>query len=753
MSTRRDHSKLLCDVGELSGLFADSSSLDQFLNEIVQMVARHMRSPVCSIYLFDESKAELVLRATQGLNPESIGKVRMKLGEGLTGLAVQELRSINERQSSQNPHFKSFPGIGEEKFESFLVVPIVRGQTRIGAIVLQNSQKNYFSDADERAFRAVTSQLANTIETAKLLMSLTKSGQEVKAQQPTSALKFLKGRAASEGFAYAPVVVISPEAIRVRENEKCLLKYSLDDFWQALQASESELKGLQKKIEEQLSDVASLIFAAQLLMLKDQEFIDQIVGQIKQGTNPPQAIISTVDDFVRRLESLSDAYLREKSQDVQDVGRRLLENLTGHGRQTEEYEGKIVVARELLPSDALKLSSQKVRGIILLTGGVASHLSILAKSLLIPLIIVDAPQLLNLDATCQLLMDAALGNIYINPDQSILAQFKEREDLQSQLERLKKSIHATSRTQDGQRITMLANINLLGDLKFAREFKAEGIGLYRTEFPFMVRSTFPTEEEQFVIYRKLVEGAPGKEVTFRTLDIGGDKVLSYFHDVKEENPFLGMRSIRFSLKYKEIFEQQVRAILRAGQGANLKIMFPMISSLDEFLEAKQVVEHCLAQLKSQKLSHHTHPIIGMMVELPAVLEIIDELAQAADFFCIGTNDFIQYMLAVDRTNEKVADLYLPHHPSVLRGLKKIVVAAKKHHKEVTICGDMADDERYTEYLLGIGLTRFSINSRYIARIQTLIKSIDLGMAKKKVVKLLKQHRVGDIVQTLGIKAG
>ena len=266
----------------------------------------------------------------------------------------------------------------------------------------------------------------------------------------------------------------------------------------------------------------------------------------------------------------------------------------------------------------------------------------------------------------------------------------------------------------------------------------------------MVRSDFPSEEEQYIVYKKLVDGMPDKEITFRTLDIGGDKVLSYYNYGREENPFLGMRSIRFSLKHKDIFVQQLRAILRAGVAAkDLKIMFPMISSIDEFLEAKDLVLQCIKDLKKEGVAGksatecHARPAIGMMVELPAVLEIIDELAQHADFFSIGTNDFIQYMLAVDRTNEKVADFYMPHHPSILRALKKVVEAAEKFEKIVSICGDMAHNEQYVSYFLGIGIRVFSLDVSYLPKIQNAIEKIDLEQARKETKKILAKTRISE----------
>jgi phosphotransferase system enzyme I (PtsP) len=359
------------------------------------------------------------------------------------------------------------------------------------------------------------------------------------------------------------------------------------------------------------------------------------------------------------------------------------------------------------------------------------------------MVITETHQLLRLPPKTRIFLDAEHGNIYLDPSAEVIEFFHKTQEDREHVRKLEKECKDKTETKDGKRVTLLANINLLCDLKAAHAFKAEGIGLYRSEFPFMTRIDFPTEEEQYVIYKKMVTSMPGKEVTFRTLDIGGDKILSYYDYGNEENPFLGMRSIRFSLKHKEIFGQQLRAILRAGVGADLKIMFPMISSLDEFLEAKEVVMESIGALREEGVACHEAPDIGMMVELPAVLEIINELAEEVDFFSIGTNDFVQYMLAVDRTNEKVADLYLPQHPSILRALKKVVDAANSRQKDVSICGDMAYDARYIPYLLGIGIRKFSLNSRYLPKVQHLIENTDTANAEAKTKQYLKCGKISD----------
>lgn len=748
MFIKRDHTKFICDVGEITGLFHDAPSMEEFLQKITGMVTRHMECEVCSIYLYYADQHELVLKATKGLNPDSVNKVRMKIGEGLTGLALKERRPICEGQAKNNPNFRFFPGIGEEKFESFLAVPILRGSVEIGVMVIQSQKKEYFSSEDIQVFRAITTQLAATIETARLLITL--NDKKEKPPAPVvQDLKFIQGRCGSEGVAFATTMIINESLTDMQQHEFDDGKqYSEADLHRALEETERQLEDMQVKMEATLLDMPALIFTAQILMLKDKGFTDSLFSLIRGGINPPQAIIEVVRDYVSKFSRIEDAYLREKIYDVKDVGRRLLENLTGRGQTHHDYRDKIVIARELFPSDALKLFSQKIKGIILLSGGATSHVAILARSLNIPLVVTNELGLLSLDPATDVLLDAYMGYIHINPDPLVKAKVLQREELNRNISGLKKMIQEHPRTCDGVAVKLMANINLLGDLKAANEFKADGVGLYRTEFPFMIRSNFPSEEEQYLIYRRLVEGMPGKEITLRTLDIGGDKVLSYSDTAKEENPFLGLRSIRLSLKYIDVFTAQLKAILRAGAGKRIRILFPMISSLDEFLQAKSVVQECAHQLKTERKEFIQNPPLGIMVELPSMLEIIDEMAQEADFFSIGTNDLIQYMLAVDRTNDRVAQMYLPHHPSVLRALKKIVDAGLKYGKEVSICGDMANEPKYLSLLLGLGIRCFSMDARYLPRMHERLGQLSIQECEKLTQEILTQSQISRITQIL-----
>jgi phosphotransferase system enzyme I (PtsP) len=744
-----DHLGLLLDISEINLALSESSSIRTFLGTCVELIAKHLDASACSIYLFDANSQTLKLSATHGLNRELVDKVTLKLGEGLTGKALDELRTINVRESSKNPGYKFVPGLFEERFDAFCAVPILRGIQRIGVLVVQRESTEPFTENDERTMRGVVNQLAAIIEYSRILVT---PPSVADAQANKKPLKFIKGKPASIGFAHAPLIVDNKlRSLKDLEKDVSTWNCTHRDFLNAIEKLSAQLSSFQARIEEQLADGASLIFAAHLMVLKDEQFVGKIEKRIAEGLNPGLAIIEITEEYCSLFSRSPAVYLREKSDDIRDLGVRLLGFMRPGEAHADDIGGKIVVSRDLLISDILIMAAHEVAGIILVGGGASSHLSILARSCKIPLIIADEEELLDLDKGTMVLMDAELGNIYINPGPEIVAPFTARN-------RARAAVALTSAgqtpgaavTADGIRIYLMANVNLATDANNARDLGADGVGLYRTEFPFIIRTNFPTEDEQHFIYKKLLAGLPGKEVTFRTLDVGGDKVLSYYHTFKEQNPFLGMRSLRFCLQNQPVFKQQLRAILRAGVGANARIMFPMISSVDEFDAACSVVNQCMLELASENLPYIHDPAIGIMVEIPSVLGILDDLAAKSDFISIGTNDFIQYMLAVDRTNEKVSQFYCPHHPSVLRGINQVAQAAMRHGIGISICGDMAHNPVYAEFFIGIGIFTLSVEPTYIPSIRAAVCSMNLGEAKRKAQEVLACATIKEIEHILKI---
>jgi phosphotransferase system enzyme I (PtsP) len=748
-TNRLNGEQLLYDINELSHLFRESASIETLLNRAVEMVAERTHSAVCSIYLYNPDRQELTLRATKGLNPESVGRVHLKLGQGLTGLALQEMRPICESDASRNPHYQFFPGIFEERYNAFLAVPIARGVAKMGVLVLQREASQCYDESSITALETVASQLANIIENAQFLLGIHEPPSDRVRSVPDS-LKFVRGKVAAEGFAYAPAMVLNKhKSLSLVLHQDFEKVYTQEDFRNAVAHTEHQLERLQEQVEHKLSDAASLIFAAHLMILKDQDFIGKITRRIASGVNAPVAIAEVATDYMQSFLASDNAYTREKANDIEDLAMRLVNNLVSQGEEMNVHKDHVIITRGLFPSDLLKLSSEGAAAIVLVGGGVTSHISILARSLAMPMVIMDAFELLDVPDGTPVLVDAEIGNIFVDPDDPVLEKFWIQRRARLTLADEKRLMKPVTQTADGTRVLLLANINLLSDLKIARELNCDGVGLYRTEFPFIIRATFPTEAEQYVIYRKLVDSMPGKPMTLRTLDAGGDKILSYYHDLKEQNPAMGMRSIRFSLQNKAVFAEQIRAILRAGAGADLHIMFPLISSLDEFREASDVVHECLDQLAKQGIEHHRTPKLGMMVELPSVADLIDDFAREVDFFSIGTNDLIQFLLAVDRTNESVADFYLPHHPSVLRMLNRIARAVLAHGRELSICGDMAHQTPYIPFLLGIGIRAFSVDPIYLLRTQQTILATSLPDAEAFAQSLLSMSRISDIEKLLG----
>ena len=733
-----DYLNLLFDIGELADLVTGSSDLESFLELVVDRVARHFNAPVCSIYLYNEKSNRLTLKATKGLKPEAVNKIYMKPGEGLVGRSFETLSIVREGNAGKTPGFKYFKEAGEEAYNSFLCVPIKRGVEKIGVLVVQHRDLNHFEMSDERAIWTVVNQLAGAIENARLLIEFSQVREEAEVPEP---LVFVKGSAAAAGYALGKVVVLN-------EQHKSILyvpiagedQFTKQDFLAAVEETSLELKDLQKGFAEKLPESASLIFTAHFMILKDKNFIGKMGELIDNGLSPVNAVRKVAAGYMAIFSASPHAYMREKAQDVEDLTVRILNNFKPRDEETAYGRGSIAVARQVFPSDILKYVSAGVKGIILASGGVTSHVTILARSLQIPLIIAEESGLLDLPENTTILMDGDLGNIYINPKKETIVLFETKAGIEKQAGSV--SMKNATWTKDKERVTLLANINLLSEVPLARALKAEGIGLYRTEFPFLIRSTFPSEAEQYVIYKKLFDEMQGHPITIRTLDAGGEKALAYSDSPKEANPELGLRSIRFSLKHRDVFEFQIRAMLRAAAGKkDIRIIFPLISSIDEFLEAKQVVYDCMDTLSKEELEFNRHVALGMMVELPSVLATIDEFAKEADFFSIGTNDFIQYLLAADRANKMVANHYIPCHPAVNRGIAKIAEAANAAGIEVSVCGEMAHEKDYIPFLLGVGIRILSVDPQFLPMVQKTVMTLSMADARNYAARMLAETTV------------
>ncbi len=736
------HFAMLRDIGELLAVVAGSTDLQSFLDQTVRMVAEHLRAAVCSIYLVEGETSELVLRATVGLNPASVGRVRLVIGEGLVGTALQELRPVCEREASRHPQFRYFPETREEAYDAFLAVPIQRGVEKVGVLVVQRESGRAFGPEDVSAMQVLTSQLAGAIESARALLVLGETRHSRGGGAAPAAARFIRGRPGAPGCATARLTAFRRRG-RLSDlapigNGAAPAEEETARFEAALARTAAQLTAMQAQLETRLPEAASLIFDAHLLMLKDRSFTGRMRDLIREGVCAEDAVVRVAHDFSARFLACSHDYLREKAEDVEDLALRILAGLEeAAGEDTDAYSGRIVIARDLLPSDMLKIALENVRGVILASGGVTSHVAIIARSLQIPLVIVDTADVLQVPDGTPAALDGDAGNVYIRPSDEIASRFRVPE--QARQAPPAEDMAEQTFTADGERIRLLANINLLSEVDLALRLKAEGVGLYRTELPFLVRDSMPSCDEQSAVYRTLFDRMAGREVTVRTLDAGGDKMLAYFDNAGEPNPELGLRSTRLTLRHPDIFEAQVRAILTAAAGATarIRIMFPMIASIDEFSTARKR----LLDIHRDLAGDAPPPPIGMMLELPAAAEQLEEFAAAADFFAIGTNDYVQYMLAADRANQRVADYYVAHHPAVTRSLARMIGFLAERDCDVSVCGEMAHDVRYVPFFVGAGVRKLSVDPSYLPAIQACIAGLSLEDAVEYTGQLCRARSV------------
>lgn len=563
-------------------------------------------------------------------------------------------------------------------------------------------------------------------------------------------MKELQGIAASSGIAIA-------KAYRLIEPDLTFEKKSIDDVEQetkrldeAIATSINELETIQKNAEKEMGAEEAEIFNAHILVLKDPELIHPIKDKIRsEKVNAEQALKETTDSFIEIFEAMDNEYMRERAADIRDVTKRLLSHLLGVKAvsPSEISEEVIVIAEDLTPSDTAQLNKKFVKAFATDIGGRTSHSAIMARSLEIPAVVGTKEATNQIEDGDLVIVDGLTGKVIQNPSDDIISEYKNK---QKQYEQQKaewaKLVNEKSVTADGQQVELAANIGTPDDLEGVVKNGGEGIGLYRTEFLYMGRDQLPTEDEQFEAYKAVLEGMDGKPVVVRTLDIGGDKELPYLNLPKELNPFLGFRAIRLCLEEQDIFRTQLRALLRASTYGNLKIMFPMIATLDEFREAKAILEE-----EKEALIQAGEPVaenieVGIMVEIPSTAVQADQFAKEVDFFSIGTNDLIQYTMAADRMNERVSYLYQPYNPAILRLIKTVIDAAHREGKWTGMCGEMAGDEIAIPLLLGLGLDEFSMSATSILKARAQIRHLNKEAMEKLAEKALQLGTAEEVVQ-------
>lgn len=533
-----------------------------------------------------------------------------------------------------------------------------------------------------------------------------------------------KGIAASKGYAIGKVLIKEANEVKVEERKIEDVKSEKERFKKALDASREQLTRIKEKAEKEMGADKAAVFESHMMLLDDPEFAGAVDMAIENDkVNAEKALDNVSTMYAGIFAAMEDEYMRERGADVKDVSKRILANLAGKiSADSEEMAANtIVVAHDLTPSDTAQLDKSKVISFLTNIGGRTSHSAIMARTLEIPAVVGLNDITTSVKNGDTVVVDGNEGTVIINPDESTVKEYEaKKEAYEKEKEELKKLISVKTVTKAGKRVEVAGNIGKPQDVHQVLENGGDAIGLFRTEFLYMDRDDMPTEEEQFEAYKYAVEKMEGKSVVIRTLDIGGDKKLTYLPLPEEMNPFLGYRAIRLCLDRKDIFKVQLRALLRASAFGNLKIMFPMISSLEEFLQAKEILSECMEELKKEGKAFNAELETGIMVEIPAAAVCADELAKHVDFFSIGTNDLIQYTLAADRMNEKISYLYNPMHPAVLKLIKMTIEAAHKEGKWCGMCGEMAGDEKAIPTLVEYGLDEFSMSASSILKAKQLI---------------------------------
>ncbi|MBI2118073.1 MAG: phosphoenolpyruvate--protein phosphotransferase [Elusimicrobia bacterium] len=551
--------------------------------------------------------------------------------------------------------------------------------------------------------------------------------------------KLFHGIAASPGIGVGKIFLLEKEELIIvkKEIKKEDLKKEVLRFEKALNNTKKEMAENKEEMLKLLGKTHARLADAYLLILEDPILTTDIEKQIlKERINAEFAIERALEKVMHAFETMEDDYFRERMNDIVEVSQKIIRHLLGKKRKglAEMTEESIVVAHNLLPSDTIALKTDLIKGFAIDVGGKTSHTALLAQSLEIPAVVGLKEITSNTEAGQKMIVDGNQGIVIIEPNPTAIKNYRREKEIQNkEIQELIKLRDLPAQTLDGKRIELSANIETADDIKNVLYYGSEGIGLFRTEYLFLNRSDLPSEEEQVEHYARVAKQMMPYQTLFRTLDIGGDKLTSFIDGyAQESNPFLGLRALRFCLKYPEIFKTQLRAILRASKEGNVRVMFPMVSGLDEFMQGKAILESIKEELIKEKKLMDPKIEVGVMIEVPSAAIIADLLAQKADFLSIGTNDLIQYTLAVDRVNENVASLYDPRHLSILRLIKTIVDAAHNYGKWVGICGEMASDIHFTKLLLGLGLDEFSVVPAFIPRLKKIIRSTDLKDAKKLV---------------------
>lgn len=695
---------------------------------IVKRVRTAMHSHVCSVYLYNATTDQYVLMATEGLNKRAIGKVSMRSKEGLVGLVGSRAETITLEDATSHPRYLYFPETGEERYASFLGTPIIHHRQVLGVLVVQQKERRQFDEGDEAFLVTMSAQLSGVIAHAEATGSIRGLGKRGKGIQEAR----FTGVPGAPGAALGTAVVVLPPADLdvVPDKQIKNINAELTLFERTLDAIREDIRKLSARLSKQLRPQEQALFDVYLMLLEDNALAGDVKRVIRQGQWAQGALRQVVDEHLQRFDSMDDDYLSERAADVKDLGRRLLSHLQQAHKHALFYpDNTILVSEELSPAMLGEVPPEKLAGLVSVEGSRNSHTAILARAMGIPTVVAaqDLPYT-RLDGI-ELIIDGYHGDIFTNPSATLREQYTQMVEEERLISQELDSLRSTPcRTLDGHRLPLWANTGLMADVQRALERGAEGVGLYRSEVAFMGSARFPSESEQVLIYREQLALFHPLPVTMRTLDIGGDKPLSYF-PIKEANPYLGWRGIRVSLDHPEIFSVQVRAMIKASVDLNnLRLLLPMISGVHELEDALYLIHRAWHELIDEGFAVE-FPQVGVMIEVPSAVYQATDLAERADFLSVGSNDLTQYLLAVDRNNARVAHLYDYFHPSILQALQDVVTAGHRFNKPVSICGEMAGDPVAAVLLMAMGFDSLSMNATHLPKVKWLLSKLELTHAQ------------------------
>ncbi len=723
----------------LREVMAEPVSAQERLDKIVVLIAANMVAEVCSVYVL-RVDSTLELYATEGLNRQAVHNTVMAADEGLVGLVSSQASPINLSNAQAHPAFSYRPETGEEIYHSFLGVPVLRAGNTLGVLVVQNRARRTYSEEEVEALQTTAMVVAEMVASGEL-SALAPPGHEPAVRRSLH----LKGSALSDGIALGHVVLHEPRVI--------VTNYIADDVPGELKHLRAAVETLRAHLDQLLEhgDVVEGgehrdVLEAYRMFAYDRGWAHKLEEAVMTGLTAEAAVERVQSDTRARMLRQTDPFLRDRLHDLDDLANRLMRQLTGrdHAPSRESLpENAVVVARSMGPAALLDYDRKRLRGLVLEEGGAHSHVAIVARALGIPAVgeIDNATGLA--DPGDAIIVDGSTGELHVRPLPDMEAAYAERVRLRARRQLQYQALRdRPCVTKDGEAVTLMLNAGLTVDLPHLADTGAAGIGLFRTELQFLVAPNFPRNSEQYALYRAVLDAAGDKPVIFRTLDIGGDKVLPYMHNVAEENPALGWRAIRLGLDRPGLLRTQLRALLRAAGNRALKIMFPMIAAVQEFDQAKELVERELTHLR-----RHGHKLpdevqIGSMVEVPALLYQLDELLDRADFLSVGSNDLVQFLYAIDRGNPRVANRFDALSAPVLRALKKIADKGRAHNKPVTLCGELASQPIGAVALVAIGYRALSLTPSAVGPVKAALLELDSRKAAAFLNPLIEKPNGG-----------